>query len=1504
MVADLAVLVDPNYPLREITHDATDYYLRKGEAPGRWAGSGAALLGLTGEVLPQELHDLFAGKDPRTGRYLTPARGSSARAAARAGDEAIDVAAAAARLGISADAVRRRLQRGTLAGEKTARGHWRIPAAAVDAHLSGAPEPSSPGPLPVPGPDGCFGINDAARLAGVSPSYLKRIAAGAPPAGTTHEDGRAVQYLVAHKDDRQRWRVAPDELKRFMDARRPARAVPAYDLVTRAPKSVSILHALGHLLPKERLAAMGLPTNVAEQVLLAHHAATADAVALLERHAAFVRGPDGRVPVKGLVVAAFDHRSSREGDPLIHTHHVIANLGEGIDGRRGALDGSALFSWARTAGHVYHARLRHELRSRLGVEFSAPHEGLADVVGVPRELIDEFSVRSHQIAAAMARVGASGARAAQVAALDTRAAKDGTHAQSPNELATRAARLRFGADELADTLGRSTDRALAPGRLGEVAARLAGPDGLTARDTRIGLRDALCGFAGALAEGATLDDLEGWARRLLSDGRRFVPVVGGPARAAGLTRQGDGRRVQPAWMTERAWSTPELLTHEAALLDAHRHGLGPDGQGVGAGVADPDAVAAALAARPTLRAEQSALVRRVTSSGVGVEVVVGGPGTGKTFALGAAAEAWRACGYRVVGASLQGGAAETLAAQAGLDERHTLASLLGRCDRRGAAYLDGAILIVDEAGMAGTRQLARLARYARAADSKLVLVGDPDQIPEVDAGGAFSALVAAAGEHLVVLEQNHRQVDPADRERLALIREGKGYEVLASAAAHGRLHTADDADGLRERLLADWHADPGVIGADKLLVAFTHAEVERLNSAARAILRAEGRLGDESITIRCAAPDRVVDERELRLGDRVRATRNDWALGIHTGRVGTVVALDRERFEVHVELDADHDGHDQEQPARTVTLGRGYLGEAELTGPWGDRRTQGPGLTHAYCSTVNAVQGRTSARAYVLVTEAGLYRQAAYVALSRARFETVLYALTIPDAGDAHHHDRDVDEPDPTDTTDIARAMTRDRAQTMASAKDPLANDIAELVTLPPAWLAAQRADLAARLGAPPPVRWSLPCTRAALAETTGLPLEDLESPRLTAALANALRTAGATPEAVANLVSAGVPSGSDSIGAVVRSAWVAARKLTSETQANRTGDARDWERLARLDSAMARQRQLRLARLEATVDGPIPGLLGPARAHPAGLRPWRRAASALLDYRDAAGLFDTDRGEPDPWTRALDAPPEEPALAAQYDAVRTIVAHSRAATLCADVARHLPGVPARPGAAVAALAERPLVELDAVLIELRRRVEEHTRREGIARAARAESERAAAALARARTNLEQLDAAGPARRWRGSWPRDSVRFEAAHRELDRAEADVAAAAERVRDAETSSLMAVPTSGELRQVMQAIAVREARLRREILTDPPQWVQRDIAARTAPDATDPAPDPARLAAAYGDAAVAAERRGDPGAALELVQDLLATPGLDVLRDPALADLLVADPAPGLADGLGL
>ena len=154
-------------------------------------------------------------------------------------------------------------------------------------------------------------------------------------------------------------------------------------------------------------------------------------------------GPGGKVVATGLTIAAFDHRSSRLGDPLLHTHLVVANVARGVDGRTAALDGTALYAWARAAGHLYQARLRAELTERLAVAFEQPHNGTADLVGIPRAVIECFSQRRHQRDALLARLGRSGPRAAQAAVLASRPAKGAHPHQSPQQLAARAAQLGF-----------------------------------------------------------------------------------------------------------------------------------------------------------------------------------------------------------------------------------------------------------------------------------------------------------------------------------------------------------------------------------------------------------------------------------------------------------------------------------------------------------------------------------------------------------------------------------------------------------------------------------------------------------------------------------------------------------------------------------------------------------------------------------------------------------------------------------------------------------------------------------------------------------------------------------------------------------------------------------------------------------------------------------------------------------------------------------------------------
>ena len=131
-----------------------------------------------------------------------------------------------------------------------------------------------------------------------------------------------------------------------------------------------------------------------------------------------------RLPGRGFVAAAFRHRSSRAGDPLLHTHVVVANATQAADGRWTALDGRELYRHAKTAGYLYQAVLRAELTRELGLRWQPVEHGTADIDGVPRRVIEHFSQRRAEILELMGSRGESSARAAQVATLETRRGKD------------------------------------------------------------------------------------------------------------------------------------------------------------------------------------------------------------------------------------------------------------------------------------------------------------------------------------------------------------------------------------------------------------------------------------------------------------------------------------------------------------------------------------------------------------------------------------------------------------------------------------------------------------------------------------------------------------------------------------------------------------------------------------------------------------------------------------------------------------------------------------------------------------------------------------------------------------------------------------------------------------------------------------------------------------------------------------------------------------------------
>jgi conjugative relaxase-like TrwC/TraI family protein len=707
--------------------------------------------------------------------------------------------------------------------------------------------------------------------------------------------------------------------------------LPGLDFTFRAPKSISILYGLGEA------------GTVTGEVVAAHEAAVDAAVGYLERQVCLSRrrtdGVQHQVPGDGFVAAGFRHQTSRAGDPTLHTHVLIANMTRMPDGRWGALHSPPMFHHAKTAGFLYQAQLRCELTRRLGVEWEPVTNGYADVAGIPRELIDEFSTRRAEILDAMEARAEHSAKAAQNAALDTRRAKvydvDATTLRA--DWALRADELGFGPVEVAELIERGVTREPQLWSVGDLFDDLASPSGVTEHASTFGRRDVVRAVAERMGDGADVTAIEDLADGFIAEHR--VIEVGDVA-------------------GEPRWTTVELLLTENRVVERTRNQ-----RDAGAAIAQPDKVEAAIASRPSISDEQAAMVRHLTLSGAGIDVAVGAAGTGKTFTFDAAREGWEASGYSVFGAALSARAAAELSAGSGIPAM-TITRLLNQLDE-GRLQLDaGCVVVIDESGMVGTRTLDAISRHTTEAGAKLVLAGDTAQLPEIDAGGSFRAMSIYAPSTTLV--ENRRQIHEWEIGALDDLRNGRVSEAVAAYGNNGRIITADNADALRQRLVDDWFNAPGT---DKVMIATRRADVADLNDRARTLLDAAGRFGNHELHI----DKRIqVAGREFAVGDQVLATgRNHWDLDILNGDIGTVTAINERN--------------------RTVTFHCERV-DAERTMP--TDRLEAGFLDHGYARTNYKTQGATADRIFTLGGDGDLDRQAAYTALSRGRVENRLYMST------------------------------------------------------------------------------------------------------------------------------------------------------------------------------------------------------------------------------------------------------------------------------------------------------------------------------------------------------------------------------------------------------------------------------------------------------------------------------------------------------------------------------
>ena len=336
--------------------------------------------------------------------------------------------------------------------------------------------------------------------------------------------------------------------------------------------------------------------------------------------------------------------------------------------------------------------------------------------------------------------------------------------------------------------------------------------------------------------------------------------------------------------------------------------------------------------------------------------------TGKSYCFLAASQAWQAAGLNVIGAALSGKAADSLQQGSGIHSQ-TLHSLLSELDAGQRQLVKTDVVVLDEAGMVGTRQMARLLDHVHQAGAKAVLVGDSMQLQPIDAGGMFRKLSQELGHSS--LTDIRRQDKAQDRQMIHDLIAGRSEEVIDQLQDHGQLRVAASACIMTD-MVQEWNAlRSSGQPHETVMLAGTRSEVRKLNTLARESLKLQHRLHSE-ITLTTST-----GEREFAVGERIVFTRNNRVLDVKNGQTGTLTAWGISN---------------KGGIALTVAADNGSRVEF-------DSSTYGH-IDHGYALSVHKSQGQTIDNVLVLVSESMTDKQWGYVAASRHRKELRVFVPT------------------------------------------------------------------------------------------------------------------------------------------------------------------------------------------------------------------------------------------------------------------------------------------------------------------------------------------------------------------------------------------------------------------------------------------------------------------------------------------------------------------------------
>lgn len=782
--------------------------------------------------------------------------------------------------------------------------------------------------------------------------------------------------------------------------RRPgARGVPGFDLTLCAPKSVSLVWG------------MSTSATMREVVDQAHARAVDVALAYLSEHAGYTRRASDHDPeemmidrVEALSGVTYEHRTSRAGDPHVHSHVLLNNRQLCADGKSRTLDSKSLYHEARAAGMLYQATLRSILSETLGVEWAEVDNGCAEISGLDdRELLAEYSTRMREIDLWKAENGLEGTDGvSRMGQKITRRTKD---TETPLE-------------ELRQDWNASSFS-------GQVRSFIDDLD-LVEESTKSETKAGVVPTPEAVLVAVTQERSTFTRADLVEKTAEMMPVDIDPARVHEVVED----IVDEVVDSGAAWSVnPDAArsytktTREGSQRFTTAPVVEEINRGIDLATARVDQGVKATSIRPItgqLSESQARAMHTVVSSPYRASVVMAPAGAGKTSSLKAARRAWEKAGKTVVGLAPTGKAADVMVGEQVAHSSATIArALVGTEDLSPAqiaakvGWNSDTVLVVDEAGMVATPDAVRLLEVAAAADARAVFVGDPHQYSAVKARSGMLATLAYELPDAVELDEVFRQKDPGERRASQWLRHGGETDATRAAdwyAKHGRLHAGSTSAMLGDALAA-WITDTDA-GHESLLVAATKEDVEALNLGAQQVRQADGAIDVGGPAVRLQGSYRG------HVGEVILTRRNDYNLPTSTGDV----VRNGQRFEI-TEIHAD--GH--------IVASRLDESGAQVTLPAEYVRSH---VQLGYASTGHSAQGATVDTCHVVAGIGQVDKAGVYVPMTRGRIHNHLYLMeSQPGDPDTSHHHLSVEER--RESTNYARDLLVQAASTDRSDVSP-----------------------------------------------------------------------------------------------------------------------------------------------------------------------------------------------------------------------------------------------------------------------------------------------------------------------------------------------------------------------------------------------------------------------------------------------------------------------------------